>query len=218
MEYIIPLLIQYHIYYNIFKYIINDNYVLLQIYRSLVCFYISINSTKICYKNIEEFRIDPINYTNKEISYLNNFILSFFVSDLINLYFHDIRRLSLIIHHFFCIFIYYTYCIYLNNSSLIFTFFAMAEYISICSGLDELFKYNKMKNTQFWTKLYRAIIIIFIRIPIWMFLLYICYIYNLPIHSYISCILGFTVMTCLDLYWLNICLKYCFNYSLYNFK
>jgi len=216
MEYIILLLIEYHIYYNIFKYIINDNYVLLQIYRSLVCFYISINSTKICYDNIEEFRINPTNYTNKEISYLNNFILSFFVSDLINLYFHDIRRLSLILHHIFCIFIYYTHCVYLKNSSLIFTFFAMAEYISIVSGLDEFFKYQEMKNTQFWTKLFRAFVILFIRIPIWTYLLVICYSYNLPYYSRVSCILGFAVMTSLDIYWLNICLKYCFNYKILN--
>lgn len=216
MEFIFFLLITYHIYYNIFKFFIDDNYVLLQIYRSLICLYISLRSSKICYENLDQFSINPIEYSNYDIISLNNFILSFFIADLINLYFHDIRRLSLIIHHLFCILIYYTYCIYLNNSSLLFSFFAMAEYISIGSGLDEFFKYHKMKNTQFWTKLFRALVIVFIRIPIWTYLLVICYIYSMPFHSHISCILGFVTMTSLDIYWLNICLNYCFNYKILN--
>ena len=49
---------------------------------------------KICYENLDQFSINPIEYSNYDIISLNNFILSFFIADLINLYFHDIRRLS----------------------------------------------------------------------------------------------------------------------------
>ena len=208
MEYIIFLLSLYHFYYFLFKKIINNDYVLLQIYRSILCFYISINSIIVIYSNVNHLLTNPLGYKNERIEHINNFILSFFISDLINLCFHKIKRKSLFFHHIFCILTYYINCKYLNNSSIIFTFFSIAELMSICSGIDELSKHKNINYIQFWTKLYRLLIILLIRFPMWLYVFFIGYTTNITYIKF-SCYLSFIIMNILDIYWFKICLKYC---------
>ena len=188
---------------------INDNLVLFQLYRSIICFIISILASYICYINRFNFYNDAIYYTNDEIKKVNLFALSFFCSDLINMIIHKSKRLSLWIHHIICISVFYTHCVYFNNPSIIFTWLLLAEYMSLGSGIDALAKYYKKKIILFWTKFYRCLVIIFIRLPIWYNVILIgLYNNNIYTSGKYSCILGSLTMTILDFYWFYLCIHF----------
>jgi len=208
---ILSLIFIYHIFINISKtqLSIKDNIVLFQVYRSFICFIISICSSYICYYNWDNLDINPIYYTNKQIKNTNIFALSFFCSDLINMIIHNNKRVSLWIHHLICILVFYTHCVYFNNSSIIFTWLLLAEYMSLASGVDALAKYYNKRKILFWTKLYRCLIILLVRFPIWLKLMSLG-LRNETIYpsGKLSCILGSLCMIILDIYWFRLCLRF----------
>ena len=200
--------------YNLFIHLfvnytnISNKIVGFQVYRSLICTFIALYSHYLVKHNWNNFIENPIYYSNDKIKFINLFLLSFFISDLCNMLVQKNSRKALWFHHLFCILVFYTHCVYLNNSSIIFTWLNIAEYMSLASGIDAVAKYYNRRKVIFWTKLYRSLVIIFIRFPIWLTVIYICNFYTIDIISKISCLLGSISMILLDIYWLRLCIRY----------
>lgn len=180
-----------------------DKIIIFNFYRSLICFIIVLLSIIKISLNTSII-LNPFNSDN-----INKYIIKLFLSYLfldVVLIFYNEFRLDLLLHHFLAIIV-YAYHYYHNKNYNLLIILLLGEVISIISGFDKYYLYKKDKNKSIWCKYLRKIIIIFIRIPLFLYsLISIFYYYPLldflQIYSSIIIILGFLL---LDNYWLNRC-------------
>jgi hypothetical protein len=168
------------------------------IYRSIVCFMVTMTSTTFLYDNIMTGTIMDILQQNDVIKTINHIMCAYFIIDTYLLYKYKNNRISLWAHHIFCLISYLTlmefYCM---------TLVAFAEIVSIVY----LFK---LKNEDFFilnNNIYRFIIFTFVRIPFWFWTIYLIFtnIYKYERLYVAKClnILAPILMCSLDVLWLN---------------
>ena len=181
----------------------DNNILTFNFYRSLMCFIIvllsiikiSLNTSII----LNPFNSDVIN------KYIIKLFLSYLFLDVVLIFYHEFR-LDLLIHHLLAILI-YGYHYYYNQNYNLFIILLLGELISIVSGFDKYYLSKKETNKSVWCKYLRKLIIIFIRIPLYLYsLLSIFYYY--PLLDYLQIYSGLVFIFCfflLDNYWLNRC-------------
>jgi hypothetical protein len=165
------------------------------LYRSLFCLCITIFSSYTIFLNWDQFILNP--ECTSLLSYiLNIFMLFYMLYDLIWIFIKRKFRLDLIIHHIFCLFIYYNYYSYMCV-----TYYIINECISAFNWVTIIFPNNNklIKIINY----YRLFSIIFIRFWIWLGGLYMftnCFLYTTMCYSLI-------MFFSLDLYWTILIIK-----------
>ena len=199
-------------FYNLMKHKLNryirDEIVCFQIYRSIICTFIALYSSYQILTKWDKFWTNPSYYKDYHTEWINILTISYFISDLISMAFHENKRISLWIHHIFCLITLGIHCLYYDNPSIILNWVSIAEFMSTVSGIDAIAKYYNYDWILWWTKLYRCIIILCVRFPIWYILVSFVFHREMYLVAQINCILGAIIMNSLDLYWLALCCQY----------
>ena len=179
-------------------------------YRSLMCIYFSFNSLDILVNNFKNGISSPVLYQNKSFDNISNWFIAYLIYDLFFIFTSKKKRIDLIIHHIFCLFV-YIYQKNMNHCNFIMVLFLITESMSIVSGADNIAKENKNIKLSCKFKKLRISIIRNLRIPVWIlsFLMIIRFNkhFNNTFEFYLS-IIGPLVMIYLDNYWENLCVKF----------
>ena len=179
-------------------------------YRSLMCMYFFLNSTDLIINNFYNGFSSPILYENKFFNDITNWFISYLIYDLFIIFGNKKRRIDLIIHHVFCLFIYSIAKIF-HQCNYLFVLLLIAEVMSVVTGIDSIAKQNNNMKLSCKLKQFRIFVIRNIRIPIWIFSLLVVIRFNKHFKNkfmwYLSA-LGPLVMIYLDNFWENKCRKF----------
>jgi hypothetical protein len=187
---------------------IKDEVVCFQIYRSIICTIIALYSSFQVITKWDKLLDNPIYYKDSQTENVNVLAISYFTSDIISMVLQRNKRISLWLHHIFCLSTISIHCLYYNNPSILLNLVNIAEFMSIVSGVDAVAKYYEYKKVLYFTRIYRCIIILFVRIPIWFILLYFVIYQDMYFFAKFNCIIGTIIMNSLDYYWLSLCFEY----------
>ena len=179
-------------------------------YRSLMCLYFSFYSTDLVINNFKEGISSPVIYKNVNFNDVTNWFISYLIYDLFIVFTNKNKRLDLIIHHSFCLFI-YTYQKIKGHCNYGFIILLITEVMSIVSGIDNIAKEENDIKLSCKFKKTRLFIIRNIRIPIWIVSLLLVIRFNKHFDSYFEfylCLGGPLLMIYLDNYWENKCVKF----------
>jgi hypothetical protein len=179
-------------------------------YRSLMCMYFFLNSSELMINNFYNGFSSPILYKNKLFNDITNWFVSYLIYDLLIIFINKNKRMDLIIHHIFCLFI-YSFSKVFNQCNYIFVILLLAEVMSVVTGIDSIAKEDNNLKLSCKLKKFRIFIIRNIRIPIWIFSLLIVIRFNKHFKNkflWYLCTFGPLVMIYLDNYWENKCRKF----------
>ena len=179
-------------------------------YRSLMCLYFSFYSTDLIINNFKQGISSPIIYKNINFNDVTNWFISYLIYDLFVVFTSKKKRIDLIIHHSFCLFV-YCHQKLTNHCNFSFVMLLIAEVMSIVSGIDNMTKENNNIKLSCKLKKTRLFIIRNIRIPIWILSLLICIRFNKHfsnLFEFYLCLGGPLLMIYLDNYWENKCIKF----------
>ena len=205
---VILLLSVFHLLKKYLQKYIKNEIVCFQVYRSVICTFIALYSSIQIYLYWDKFWLTPTEYYNEHIERINILSLSYFISDLITMITLNNNRISLWIHHIFCLMTLSLHCIYYNNPCIILNWVSIAEFMSTVSGIDAVAKYFRYDKILWWTKLYRCFIIVLVRFPIWCILSNFVFTRNMYFAAQVNCIIGAIIMNLLDVYWFALCSQY----------
>ena len=136
------------------------------IYRSLMCLFFTLYSLQNSINHFVNGFNDTFNFKSHDFDDILTWFLAYIIFDLIKMMISKNRRMDLLIHHLFFIIVSFLYSI--NDKICYFgSFILLAESISIFSGADKMAmeKNNMIESKDY--KVYRKIIIKYLRIPIW---------------------------------------------------
>ena len=133
---VILLLSVFHLLKKYLQKYIKNEIVCFQVYRSVICTFIALYSSIQIYLYWDKFWLTPTEYYNEHIERINILSLSYFISDLITMITLNNNRISLWIHHIFCLMTLSLHCIYYNNPCIILNWVSIAEFMSTVSGID----------------------------------------------------------------------------------
>ena len=178
-------------------------------YRSLMCMYFFLNSTDLFVNNFYNGFSSPILYENKFFTDITNWFISYLLYDLFIIFGNKNKRIDLIIHHVFCLFIYSIAKIF-HQCNYLFVLLLIAEVMSVVTGIDSIAKENKNMKLSSKLKQFRIFVIRNIRIPIWIFSLLVVIRFNKHFKNKFMWYLCFRtlVMIYLDNFWENKCRKF----------
>jgi hypothetical protein len=165
--------------------LVSSSIELLDIYRSINCLALSLRG------------MYCLLYTNVQISLINTCIMyiSYTTTDLFLLILLRVKRVELILHHVFTIQSY----IYLYGMSDYYYDAYLAHLFLIAELLSS---FNALLRHTVWLKYWRRYIIIFVRIPIWMYMIHIRSLLNQCFSSQILYKTASIFLPLLDIYFL----------------
>lgn len=168
------------------------------LYRSIICFVVTmLSGSQILSNVLNGTLMDPYQF-NDTIKIVNHIMTAYFIIDTYLLFLYKSNRISLWIHHIWCLFFYIT-----NINFYHLTTGSFGECVTIIYLL-------KLRNEQlfiFYNNIYRLIVFIGIRIPLWLFCLYFSYInfdnYGRFYLAKITIIITPLLLISLDISWIN---------------
>jgi hypothetical protein len=163
------------------------------IYRSVYCLLITIFSLYQTSYNWNELRQFPMLKATNSSLLINNFMFVYMIYDIWYFFYSKKIRYDLLLHHILCMIVFYNY-----KNYFIMTYGSMAEIISAMNWLSLI---NKKYNN--FTRIFRILSIILIRLPLWINLIFL-YI-NTVYYINVLCIMVIFIL--LDIYWLKILLN-----------
>lgn len=187
------------------KYKLSTKY---SVYRSLICLALTFYALESIINNFIFGFKNPFNHNNTSLFDVSAWFFAFILHDLIQMIIQKEKRIDLYIHHIFFAIVSLTY-IYTKKVGFMSAFLIISEAISIVTGIDKMaMEDNKLKESKKY-KLYRKIVIKYLRMPIWILLLLftIRHKKKQPYQLFILNIVISLFMLKLDKYWENKCDK-----------
>lgn len=206
----VTMLIIYIIIYNYPKLNKYSDETKFSVYRSFMCLaftligaYIVINYFSNCYLN-------PFSYYNNEMDEVHYIFMAYLIIDIIKLIANKSTRIDLYLHHILAI-----ATIIIALTTFKFGYFhclvLISECISIVSGIDSIAMEDNDEYLSYKCKKIRKNIINYIRLPIWIIIIYYSlkfkYILNGPTLISYGGLLTALTLVFLDRYWINKCNK-----------
>ncbi len=209
---IIKYIIFLHIFHKFITYfpeiIKYNNDIKFNMYRSLVCFILTILSFYYLFKHCKMGFAFPYEYHTRDFQELQEIFIAYILYDLFIMIKMKCKRKELYFHHIFVFIMWFMY----NNKGYagwLVVVIIFAEILSIVSGIDRIaMDEGDMIESMIYKK-FRKNVIKFIRLPIWIFVFLFTtkYIGRLPSYiTYLGYIMVF-VMINLDIYWEKKCDK-----------
>jgi hypothetical protein len=176
-------------------------------YRSLLCLYFVIYSFDIIINNFNNI-LDPINIQSDSINNLFEWFNAYLIIDLGKMIYLKNKRLDLYIHHILAIMV-VSIGFYYNKIGLFNTIILLNETISIVTGIDSIYMEDNDLEKSNKCKIFRKNIIKYLRLPIWLFSLYILIFKNNDLPNILNGLYSVSIIMCilLDQYWLYKCNK-----------
>jgi len=180
-------------------------------YRSLLCIYFTIYALDNIIENFDNI-LDPINIKSDKIYELLEWFTSYLIIDIFKMIYMKNKRLDLYIHHLIVL-LSVSASFYYDKVGLLCNIVLFNEIISIISGIDSIYMEDNELEKSKKCKIFRKYIIKYIRLPIWLFGIYVILFKNnnnLPILFWLY-LISFISGLGLDQYWLYKCNKVIYN-------
>uniref|UniRef100_A0A6C0EFE3 TLC domain-containing protein n=1 Tax=viral metagenome TaxID=1070528 RepID=A0A6C0EFE3_9ZZZZ len=183
------------------------------VYRSLLCLFFVILSIENIINNFQNI-LNPFNIKNDRINDLFEWFLIYLIIDIVKMISMKNKRWDLYSHHILSVVI-VLLSFNLNSITLFNNIILLNEIISLVTGIDSIYmEEDNLENSKNCKK-YRKYIIQYIRLPIWLFGIYICLFNNNNMPSILYWLYLFSIIGILglDQYWLKKCNKVINSYE-----
>lgn len=175
------------------------------IYRSICCLFLFLYAVLNIFLESKIAFLDLVGHSSSGIIDLNLWFLSYALVDIIFMIFYRIKRIDLWIHHIIFIIgvILYYKCFVVN-------LILLGESLSLFSAFDMFYIHNNMMYKSYLCKKIRKSVILYLRYPIWIYIMIFSIIQVFLLKTLFLSITGVVFMIgvmILDFFWLRKCQK-----------